>query len=176
MRLWPILNKVEQAWKKRQAQLEQFLKTETWLTLGKRVDLPMRELHENLIAVTESRRIKTERDRLKEENKNLKRQLTDVMDMLFNLSPSSPTLSEQVEKIKGKVLESGEESTAVLRLQSIWRALKVRRNYKIRKAKILRAVITIQRYYQILSVQKDMIQYFDQTKKDNSLAKRIKRV
>ena len=76
----------------------------------------MRELHENLISVTESRRIKTERDRLKEENENLKRRLNAFMDMLFNLSPSSPTLGEQVETIKGKVLESGEESTAVLRL------------------------------------------------------------
>ena len=64
----------------------------------------------------ESRRIKTERERLREENKNLKRRLNDVIDMLFNLSPSSPTLGEQVETIKAKVNESREEAKAALKL------------------------------------------------------------
>ena len=117
-KLWTILNKVESAWKKWRAQLEEFQKSENWLTLDKRIDLPVRELHENFRSVTESRKIETERDKLREENTFLKSRMTYVVDLLFNLSPDSPTLSEQVEIVKFKVGagDSKEGTTAVLKL------------------------------------------------------------
>ena len=68
--------------------------------------------------MAESRKIETERDILREENTFLKSRMAYVVDLLFNLSPDSPTLSEQVEIVKFKVGagDSKEGTTAVLKL------------------------------------------------------------
>ena len=109
----------------------------------------MSELEANLSRLTGEWEGKTERELLKEENKMLKAKIKHITQKVLGLDMSDrDMIVEQMKKLKS-ILCGQTETEATISLQSIWRALKVRRKFRQEKRTAIQAIITIQRHYKI---------------------------
>ena len=92
-KLWPILNNVQRAWKKRIDIETKREASGDWRSLlGKRISWPMSELDQNLAGVTQDKFIKTERDNLREENAMLRSKINSIVGLVLKLVLNEDTI------------------------------------------------------------------------------------
>ena len=103
-KLWPVLDKVEAAWSKRLANERESEEAGAWRSvLGRRISWPMAEIGENLSSLTTECSIKTERDRLREENHILKGKINWIAGMILKVTLNPKTIIDQVKALKDSV-------------------------------------------------------------------------
>lgn len=92
----------------------------------------------------------TERDYLREENQRLINKIDSIVAMVLRLKLDKDTIINSVRELKNRLCGKLEVYSA-LTIQSIWRALKVRRVFNEVRRTTIRAVIIIQRNFRICS-------------------------